>query len=115
MRLNEVGQIVVEEWGQSEEMREEVILDAFVVMPNHLHGIVCIVPPDMDDISPRGYDLSIRDGAMRSKADPNDYVGTTGRSSLRRREGNQRVKGPDAQSLSSLMAGFKSAVTKRIN
>ncbi len=59
MILNEWGEIVVEEWGRSEKMREDVVLDAFIVMPNHVHGIVCLVPLDVDDISPRGYDLCI--------------------------------------------------------
>ena len=40
MVLNERGKIVVEEWERSEAMRDEVVLDAFVVMPNHMHGIV---------------------------------------------------------------------------
>ena len=59
MALNEYGRIVVAEWERSETMRDEVVLDAFVVMPNHLHGIVCLVPPDVDDVSPRGYNLDV--------------------------------------------------------
>jgi putative transposase len=59
MVLNERGKIVVEQWERSEGMRNEVLLDAFVVMPNHLHGIVCIVPPDVADVSPRGYNLDV--------------------------------------------------------
>ena len=42
MRLNELGQVVREEWLRSAEIRREIILDAFVIMPNHLHGIVII-------------------------------------------------------------------------
>lgn len=58
-------EIVVEEWKRSEEMRDEVVLDAFVVMSNHFHGIVCLVPPDVDDVSPRGHDLNVDRMAMR--------------------------------------------------
>jgi len=129
MRLDEIGRIVAEEWQQSETMREEGIVDAFVVMPNHLHGIVCLVPPEVDDVSPRGYDLIV--GLTPKTADettndaggtqgdapesaPNDNVGTTRRSSLHSRE-EERPKGPPAQSLSAILAGFKSAATKRIN
>jgi putative transposase len=36
------GQIVEEEWFRSEQIREEIKMDAFVLMPNHLHGIVWI-------------------------------------------------------------------------
>jgi putative transposase len=42
MQLNEVGRIVEDEWRRASEIRTEVLLDAFVVMPNHLHGIVFI-------------------------------------------------------------------------
>jgi REP element-mobilizing transposase RayT len=85
MRLNAYGEVVEEEWLRSAEIRSEIELDAFVVMPNHLHGIVII----MDHI--------------HLQSDP--MVGAHGRAPLRR----------EPRSLGSFIAGFKSAVTKRIN
>lgn len=41
--MNEYGEIVREEWSRSGKIRYEILLDAFVVMPNHEHGIVVIV------------------------------------------------------------------------
>ena len=79
-RLNEFGRIVEDEWQKSSVIRREIELDVFVVMPNHIHGIVNIINPD---------------------------VGATGRSPLR--------SGPPARSLGAFVAGFKSAVTKRLN
>jgi REP element-mobilizing transposase RayT len=56
MILNVLGRIVAAEWQQSEEIRDRVHLDAFVVMPNHLHGIVVFADPDVDaPTCPRGY------------------------------------------------------------
>ncbi len=43
MRLNEYGHIVAGEWTKTAEMRDEIELDEFVVMPNHFHGIVIVV------------------------------------------------------------------------
>ncbi len=45
MQLNEYGEIVREEWFRSAEIRTEIELfpDEFVVMPNHIHGIIWIV------------------------------------------------------------------------
>jgi len=43
MVLNEAGDIVKTEWEKSAAIRNEIELDAFVVMPNHFHGIVFIV------------------------------------------------------------------------
>jgi hypothetical protein len=42
MRLNQYGAIVADEWQKSSIMRREIELDAWVVMPNHFHGIVII-------------------------------------------------------------------------
>ena len=40
--LNEYGNIVNDEWIKSAKIRLEIILDQFIVMPNHIHGIVMI-------------------------------------------------------------------------
>jgi type I restriction enzyme S subunit len=80
MQLNEMGKIVADEWKRSVEIRQEIALDEFVVMPNHIHGIVEIKQSN---------------------------VGATGRSPLPR--------GPARKSLGAFVAGFKSAVAKRIN
>ena len=42
MVLNEAGRVAEEEWRKSEALRENIELDEFVVMPNHVHGIVRI-------------------------------------------------------------------------
>lgn len=42
MRLNEAGQMVLAEWNVLPERFPMVELDAFVVMPNHTHGIIVI-------------------------------------------------------------------------
>lgn len=42
MRLNEAGEAVRQGWESLEERYRHVALDAFVVMPNHLHGVVVI-------------------------------------------------------------------------
>jgi REP element-mobilizing transposase RayT len=40
--LHPIGDIVAREWVKSAEMRPDVELDAFVIMPNHLHGILLL-------------------------------------------------------------------------
>jgi putative transposase len=42
MIKNKLGVIVYNEWKKSAEIRKEIILDEFIVMPNHLHGVVFI-------------------------------------------------------------------------
>ncbi len=42
VRLSAYGQIVNEEWAYTELLRPHVVLDAYVVMPNHFHGIIVL-------------------------------------------------------------------------
>ena len=42
MILSSVGRIVEQEWLNTPNIRKNVELDKFIVMPNHLHGIVII-------------------------------------------------------------------------
>jgi putative transposase len=46
VQLNKLGKIAQEEWMHSAEIRQEIYLDEFIVMPNHLHGIVLIQQGD---------------------------------------------------------------------
>ncbi len=99
MMLNAFGDIVWEEWFKTARVRPYVALyeDEFVVMPNHIHGIIWIVDDD-GGTSPDDH------------PQPPTTVGAT-----RRVAPTERPRGPAPHSLGAIMAQFKSAVTKRIN
>ena len=40
MCLNEIGRIVQDEWLRTAEIRRNILIDEFIIMPNHLHGIL---------------------------------------------------------------------------
>lgn len=40
--LSEIGSIINKEWQKTAAMRKNVELDDYVIMPNHLHGIICL-------------------------------------------------------------------------
>jgi REP element-mobilizing transposase RayT len=40
--MNDAGRIVDEEWRRTSAIRKDVSIDAYVVMPNHFHGIVVL-------------------------------------------------------------------------
>ena len=42
IHLSPIGEILVEEWVKTSSLRESVELDEYVVMPNHLHGIIIL-------------------------------------------------------------------------
>ncbi len=89
MHLTEAGRIVEMKWHQTAASRPHVRLDAFVVMPDHFHGIVWI----MED----GSHGAGSGGAARCAPTPNSH---------------RRV---EAASLSAIMRAFKSAVTCLLN
>ena len=89
MVLNALGRIADEEWKRSPEIRKQLGLDAYVIMPNHMHGIVIL----------RREDDHIR------RDSPQPSVGAHGGAPLQR----------PPRSLGSFVAGFKARVTKRIN
>ncbi len=116
MQLNACGKIVLEEWIKSASIRREIELGTFVIMPNHLHGIVMLsrqsvgvdgVDPCPQKINPSLINKDIDDANTRSNTGPN--AGANAKTGARRAP----LRKP--RSLSSFIAGFKSAVTKRIN
>ncbi|CAK8713892.1 Transposase IS200-like domain-containing protein [Candidatus Electronema halotolerans] len=42
MQLNAAGKIVADEWLKIAQIRDEIELDEWAVMPNHLHGIMVL-------------------------------------------------------------------------
>ncbi len=47
-----LGRIADEEWLKSAELRSEVELDRYVVMPNHVHGLVIFQPTSQSEPRP---------------------------------------------------------------
>lgn len=49
IKLNDFGEIISEEWNKSTNIRKEMLFkqDEFVIMPNHIHGIVHIVDAEV--------------------------------------------------------------------
>jgi len=42
MRLSSIGEIVADEWQRTPTIHPNIALDEWIVMPNHLHGIIVI-------------------------------------------------------------------------
>jgi REP element-mobilizing transposase RayT len=42
MRVNDLGRIAERVWLHTADVRPNIMLDAFVVMPNHIHGIIAL-------------------------------------------------------------------------
>jgi len=104
MHRNALGDIVHAEWYATERVRPEVRLDAFVVMPNHLHGILEII----DVGAKRG--LAHRAHARADNAEmraTHRVAPTAGARS--------RPHGPAPGSIGAILGQIKSLTKKAIN
>ena len=86
MELSEIGKIVEEEWLKSFKMRDQMSCEEWMLMPEHIHAIVKIQIENYND-------------------QPDNHKEVT----------NYGVAYRSPKSISSLVAGFKSVATKRIN
>lgn len=85
MHLNEIGAIAQEEWLKSPSIRPDMnlMLDAFIIMPNHIHAIIFI-----------------GENRYNCHGDRMHCVST-----------NKNQFGPQSKNLGAIIRGFKSAVT----
>jgi len=109
--LSEPGMIVLQEWEKSFEMRLELFCDAFVIMPNHIHAVLRIVEINNNQ-------QNITD-IVNMNMNSDIPVETHGRASLTIESMDSPIKYGVAyrppKSISSFVAGFKSAATTQIN
>jgi len=105
MILSDFGQIVKNEWDKSFNMRDELFLDEFIIMPNHLHAIIILKTTKIEKINDTHglYGLHV--------------VDTHGRAYLQTTEQTEK-KLPfirKSKSISSFIGGFKSAINSKID
>jgi putative transposase len=100
MMLNRIGQIVQWEWKDLPKRFQFIELGAYVVMPNHFHGILI---------------FHEHVGATR-QVSINTFPGTASLPSvtLDGIDGSPLPPGPKPASLGAIIAQFKSRVTKRL-
>jgi len=100
MTLSDFGKIAEQEWYKSFEIRKELILDVFQMMSNHLHAIV-IIKKNRDSNNTHN-----NHGTNDSHGLHDFHVETHGHASHFYRK---------PKSLSSFIAGYKSAATTKID
>jgi REP element-mobilizing transposase RayT len=98
IHLSEMGDVVARTWCDLARHRPGVVLDQWVVMPNHFHGIIALPARDARTI---GVALA----AWRAR---HPVSAPTGRAA-------GRPRGPTPRSLGAIVGAFKSATTRQIN
>lgn len=100
MRLNQYGEIVQAEWLELSKRLEFIMLGAFIVMPNHLHGILFFL-----DVVGATH-LGLTKAHFSKMTLPHERTDSI--------NGSPLPRGPQPKSLGTIMAQFKSRVTKRL-
>ena len=124
MILNANGNIGYNEWLHTSEIRSNVSLDVFVIMPNHIHGIIIINNQTVDTGRGVLHTLCLNthgsDGCDTNNSDTcNIYQGVCNRP-LRKTNVpemdvcNTSLRSP-SNTIGAIVRGYKSAVTKQIN
>ena len=127
IQLNALGLIVQEEWAQTAIVRPNIELDAFVVMPNHIHGIIVITDNtvgatrrvaqmDNDNVAraPRRVAQIDNDNVARAPRRVAQMDNDNVARASRRLAPTDRPNGPASGSIGAIIAQYKSIVTKRI-
>ena len=99
MQLNEWGQVASHYWKRIPHHSDHVQLDAWIVMPNHLHGVIVIA--GRGEASPAGASST---GVMTSGA-------ADSQASVAARDASPLQSG----SLGAIIGNYKSVSTRRIN
>ncbi|MDX2229499.1 MAG: transposase [Leptolyngbyaceae cyanobacterium bins.349] len=99
MQLSPMGAIVAEEWQKTPQIRPNVQLDAWVVMPNHFHAIIVINQPPPVETFRRNVST---EPLPTDPTDPTKSPPTHQKSRLQ------------SNSLGAIVGQFKSICTKRI-
>ncbi len=121
MHLSPIGQIVQEEWLRTPDIRPEVVLDEFIIMPDHMHMIVWI-----RDVGP------LNGGRVQRAPTVDATISNVGADGIRPIENDggachdtrARATRPDnvprhndvhrTRPLGNIIRGFKGSVTHRI-
>ncbi|MEX0813505.1 MAG: transposase [Chitinophagales bacterium] len=115
MQLSHVGVIADICWNEIKNHAKNIELGKYVIMPNHVHGILILKgndmlgnsgPKDIDPVDPveTRHALSLRDL-------PNQQNQDLTKKSI----GQQRFQNQGKNTISSIVGGYKSAVTKHCN
>ena len=110
MQLSKIGEYATECWRKIPDHFPYFYLDAFVVMPNHVHGLVLIEKPFTDNS--RGSDIVETRHALSLRQ-------TNSAKSQKLETGSHpphfRFRNQGKNTISAMVGSFKSAVTKLCN
>lgn len=129
LRLNSIGMIAWQEWVRMAHLRKGIVLDEFIIMPNHIHAIIKIEGDAEIDALQSGRARLAAGAKKRKKAGDigaTQSVARTGEAMARPNssracssspsepQARPLPKGPKAGSIGAIIAVYKSIVSRKI-
>ncbi len=118
MQLSPVGVIADVLWHEIKNHAKNMELGAFIVMPNHIHGILILNGNNKTD-GPPGNDIDRGDGGGRARhalplppSSPSSPPPSNSPPNPPKTIGQQRFQNQGKNTLSSIIGSYKSAVTR---
>jgi REP element-mobilizing transposase RayT len=108
MQLNGIGKIVEEEWLRTSNIRPDIQLDSYVVMPNHIHGIIVLNENGRTLQSDKPVGANCHSPQEKTQNNPfynGAYIDTPLQNKFR----------SPSNTVGAIVRGFKSTTTKCIN
>lgn len=122
MVQNAAGQIVQNEWLNTAKIRPHISLDAFVVMPNHIHGIIVISRGELHSPSRIPDQINWPGNPESSLSDPDKLINNN--DAARNSDAGNNSKQGECNSplhlkspkdtVGAIIRGFKAAVTRQL-
>lgn len=109
MILSPTGVIVNLLWYEIPYHSQNVELDEFVVMPNHIHGILILNGNDLENNN------NVETGQVVETGHALSLRGETNPDLINNPNYHPRFRNPGKNTVSSIIGGYKSAVTKHAN
>ena len=103
IQLSNIGVIADVFWYEIKNHAEKIELDVFVIMPNHVHGILILKGNDNEINVETRHALSLQSEQTKQSDASNRFEQT---------RGQQRFQNQGRNTLSSIVGSYKSAVTK---
>lgn len=104
--LTPAGCVAARYWQNIEEIHDRAILDVFIVMPNHVHGLLGLLPEEESKEALRKVSSATVDTSRKPDESETDESET--------KTDRMSEISPEAGSVSTIIRSYKAAVTKRI-
>ncbi|MEO6903836.1 MAG: transposase [Bacteroidia bacterium] len=106
MILNKYGTIAYNEWIKTSEIRNNIELDEFIIMPNHIHGIIILNNNGRGELHSPNNPTTNNINEIHS---PNNNL-----TNIIQGECNSPLRSP-SNTIGAIVRGYKSSVTKQLN